>query len=513
MMVKEKTISNNKRIARNTGLLYFRMLLVMIVTFYTTRVVLDALGVVDYGIYNVVGGVVAMLTFLNSTLSSTCQRYFSYELGRDNKEGLSKLFKLNFSVYIIFIIIILLFAETIGLWFVNNKLDKIPIDRLCATNWVYQFTIFTIIATSISVPYNALIISHEKMDIYAYITIVEVLMKLGVAMSLSFCSSDKLVFYAFLMLLSHVLVTLFYYLYCRRKYPESRFSFYWDRVRFKEIVSYSGWHLIGAISVMIRNQGVNVLLGTFFMPVVNAARGIAFQVMTAVDSLTNSFFTAAKPQIYKYYGSGEINKMHHLVCWSSKLCYYLVAILAFPILFNTQMVLSLWVKVVPDYAVLFTQLVLINAIIDSLNGPSIAAALATGKIRNFEIITGGLMILNLPVSYVFLRLGWAPEITMYVSIAISLLTIVVRAFIIERLVGLTVRVFMNKVMLPLLLISALTPVLPYLAVGYISSNEWINLAVSSLLCIVTLTVLMFFLAFSAADREKVISFISNRVKR
>lgn len=508
-MVKEKTISSNKRIARNTGLLYFRMLLVMLVTLYTTRIVLDALGKVDFGIYNVVGGFVVMMAFFNSTLTATCQRYFSYEIGRENFEELSKIFKLNMTTYILFVLLVILIAETLGLWFVNTQLTSIPPDRMVATNWVYQFSIITVVATGIAIPYNALIISHEEMDVYAYISIFEVMLKVGVALLISISSTDKLFFYAALLALSRVLVTASYYVYCRRKFPESRYSFFWNKQKFKEIVSYSGWHLIGAVSVMVRNQGVNVLLGTFFSPVVNAARGLAFQVMIAVESLTNSFYTAVRPQIYKYYGTGEIDKMNHLVCWSSKLCFYLVAVLAFPLLFNTEFVLSLWLKKIPDYTVLFTQLVLINTIIDSLNGPAIAAALATGRIRNFELITGILMIFNLPVSYLFLRLGYSPQITMLVSISISLITIVVRAFILDKMVALRVSYYLREVVLPLLLVSLLSPILPYLLSGMIS-HAWANFFCVTLLSIVTLTLFTFYLAFSAKERASILSFVRRR---
>ena len=287
----------NKRIMKNTVMLYIRMLLIMFVTFYTSRIVLQKLGVQDYGIYNVVGGVVSMLAFLNSTLSATCQRYFSYELGRNDKKKLAELFRLNLTVFIYFILLVFLLAETVGLWFINTQL-VIPMERLYAMNWVYQFSILTFMVSSLSVPYNALIISHERMSIYAYISILEVLLKLGVVFLLGLIAIDNLILYGLLLFLSTGIITFFYYLYCHFNYPESRYSYYWKSDEIREVASYSTWHFLGSISNVLRGQGVNILLNMFFSPVINAARAIAFQVNMGVYTLMNNFFTAVKPQIY-----------------------------------------------------------------------------------------------------------------------------------------------------------------------------------------------------------------------
>lgn len=485
------------------------MLLIMLVSLYTSRVILNVLGIEDYGIYNVVGGVVAMVSFFNSTLSATCQRYFSYELGRGNQEGISALFRLNLTVYLYFILVVLFFAETIGLWFVNRYL-VIPQERITAMNWTYQFSILTFIVSSLSIPYNALIISHEQMSVYAYISIIEVLLRLGVVFLLSLCNVDKLILYAILLFLSATCVTLFYYLYCRYKYPESHYSYLWETDKVYEVASYSGWHLIGAISIIVRSQGVNILLNSFFNPVVNGARAIAFQVSVAVDSLTNSFFVAVKPQLYKLYGANDLKQMYELLSRSSKICFFLVAILAYPILMNMEFVLDLWLNQVPDYAILFTQLVLINAIIDSVNGPAIASALATGRIKYFEIITGGLMILNLPVSYIFLSFGFAPEITMIVSIVFSLLTIIVRCFILENLIGYKVAYYMLNIFSPLAVVSLLSFAIVHCVSGYID-NVTIHFFVTSILSVLLLSILTFFIALTSFERCAILQFISKKI--
>lgn len=505
------TLKNSQRIARNTMMLYVRMLLIMAVSLYTSRVILNVLGIEDFGIYNVVGGVVAMISFLNSTLSSTCQRYFSYEIGRNNNEAVAVLFRLNLTVYMYFILIVLLLAETIGLWFVNTCL-VIPQERILAMNWTYQFSILTFIVSSLSIPYNALIISHEQMSVYAYISIIEVLLKLGIVFLLGLGDADRLILYAILLFFSTSCITLFYYIFCRRKYPESHYSYLWESDKIREVASYSGWHLIGAISVIIRNQGVNVLLNSFFNPVVNGARAIAFQVSVAVDSLTNSFFVAVKPQIYKLYGANELKQMYILLSRSSKICFFLVAILAYPILVNMEFVLDLWLKQIPDYAVLFTQLVLINAVIDSINGPSIAAALASGRIKFFEIITGGLMILNLPISYLLLFLGYGPEVTMIVSISLSLITIVVRSFIVQKLIGYKVIDYMLDVVLPLSIVGLLAFVMVFF-IGKCIPNVVLHFFITSFVAFLLLSVLTFFIALTSAERHSTIVYISKTLTK
>lgn len=490
---------NNKRIVKNTILLYIRMLLIMAVSLYTSRLILLYLGVEDFGIYNVVGGIVAMLSFLNSTLSSTCQRYFSYELGRGDKDKLAVLFKLNVTLYIFFMLIVLLIAETLGLWFINTFLT-IPLGRVEAMNWAYQFSLLTIVVSSLSIPYNALIISHEQMSVYAYISIIEALIKLLIVFLLKYSGGDKLILYSALLFLATSLVSFMYYLFCRLKYEESRYSFFWNLKKVREIASYSGWHLLGAVSIVFRNQGVNILINLFFNPAVNAARTVSFQVATAVDSLTNNFFTAVKPQIYKLYGANEVEKMHFLLSMSSKICFLLVAMLAYPVLLNAEYILGLWLVEIPSYTVLFTLLVLINAIVESVNGPANCAALASGKIKLFEIVVGGMMILNLPISYILLKLGCEPQVTMLVSILLSFLIIIIRAFILESLVGYNAIKYLRNVIFPLLIIALFTPIPAYFIASYFSESL-LRLGLTTSIVELTLFLLFFYIGMSKSEQS------------
>ena len=450
--MQDSTI-NHKRIAKNTVFLYIRMIVVMGIGLYTVRAILDLLGVVDYGIYNVVGGVVAMFSFVNGTLATSSQRYFSIELAKGDLNRLNKWFCLNITAFSVFIVIFVVIAETIGVWFVNTQMT-IPPERMFAANIVYQISILSFCVSFISIPYNALIIAHERMSAFAYISIVEALMKLGIVFILMYISWDKLISYSVLMLITSIVITLSYIIFCHRKFIESKYSFYWNKSEIKELVSFSGWHLFGTLSVVVRSQGINILLNMFFNPAVNAARAIAFQVYNAVSQLSTNFFTAVKPQIYKTYASGGYEILNKLICRSIIMCAFLVSILVFPILANTSYILGLWLKEVPDYAVVFTQLVLINGLIDSTNEPITASVLATGKIKKYEIIVGSLFMLNLPISYIALKLWCNPVITMFVSIALSVLVTMARSYILCRKIGFRF-IYYIKLFLKLLLASVI----------------------------------------------------------
>lgn len=409
---------------------------------YTVRAVLDLLGVVDYGIYNVVGGVVSMFSFVNGTLATSSQRYFSIELAKGDLKRLNQWFCLNITAFSIFIIIFLLIAETIGLWFVNTQMT-IPNERLFAANVVYQLSIISFCVNFFNIPYNALIIAHEKMSAFAYISIVEAFLKLGIVFILSFISWDRLIVYGTLMFLTSLGITLSYIIYNRVYFVESNYHPYWNKREMTDLLSFSGWHFLGTFSVVIRSQGINILINLFFNPAVNAARAIAFQVYNAVSQLSNNFFVAVKPQIYKSYADGNNQAMYKLIMRSTAMCSFFVSILVYPILVNTEQILSIWLKDVPNYAVVFTQLVLINGLIDAINGPTTAAALATGRIRKFQEVVSFLFILNLPISYLVLKMGAEPSMTMVISIVVSYITAIVRAYLLRSMVSFPFLTYMN----------------------------------------------------------------------
>ena len=502
---------NNKRILKNTLFLYFRMIVVMAVNLYTVRVVLHQLGVVDYGLYNVVGGVVSMFSFINSTLTTSSQRYFSIELAKGDEVKLNQWFCLNITTFSIFILAFLIISETIGLWFVNTQM-VIPEERLFAANVVYQLSICTFCIHFFSIPYHALIIAHEKMSAFAYISIVEVLLKLCIALLLAVILWDKLIVYGILMFLVSCGITGAYIVYNIRHFRESKYHLYWNRKEMKDLLSFSGWHFFGTFSTVIRSQGINILLNMFFNPAINAARAIAFQIYHAVSQLSANFIVAVKPQIYKSYATEELESLYRLIIRSSMVCSFLVSILIYPILMYTGFVLGLWLKEIPDYAVVFTQLVLVNGLIDAINGPLSAAALSTGKIRNYELLVATTILLNLPLSYIALKLGAEPTATMIVSIVISILTTYARAYMVYKMVGLPLS-RCTIMFLKLIFASSLTCVIMYFSVYNDSDMSLLKFILYTIFVVIMLSATYLIFVFDRNDVKYAYNFIKKKIRK
>lgn len=427
---------NKKHILKNTLFLYVRMIIIMVVNLYVSKEILSLLGVVDYGIYNVVGGVVGMLSFLNSTLSSSSQRFFSIEIANDNQPQLKEWFSINITLFIFIAIGAVIVAETLGLWFLNNQMT-IPQERLHVANIIYQLSIIAIIFQMIRIPYDGLIIAREKMSIFAGISIFEALLKLGIVAVLTYTSSDRLLSYGICMTIMTLLITTIYVVYCNVKFSESHYKPLWNTDKVKQLISFSGWHILGSTSGVIRSYGINLLLNIFFNPAINAARAIAYQVSGTIQQLSGNFFVAVKPQIYKSYAERDIRGMINLIMLSTALCVFLVSIIILPILTRTEYVLNIWLKDVPEYAVIFTQLVLINAMFEATAGPTIAAALATAMIKKYEIVVSILAFSNLPISYVLLKWGCPPESTMIVAMTMSCISVFVRCQLLTKLIDIS----------------------------------------------------------------------------
>ncbi|MBR1542258.1 MAG: lipopolysaccharide biosynthesis protein [Bacteroidaceae bacterium] len=498
---------DNKRIAKNTFYLYLRMLFVMAIGLYTVRAVLDILGVVDYGIYNVVGGVVTLFSFMKGTLSTSSQRYFSIELAHDNKERLNQLFCLNTNAFLVIGLAVAFFLETVGLWFVNTQMT-IPSERLFAANVVYHLSVISFLFHIIVVPYMALVIAHEKMKVFAYIGVFEALGKLLIVFILVQMTYDKLIVYGILMLLLYISVSLSYIVYCKSHFPESKYRWYWNTSEIKELLGFSGWHFMGAFSTTCRSQGINILLNVFFDPAVNAARAIALQVNTHILQLSSNFFTAVKPQIYKSYAQSEMDELYRLIIRSSVICAFLVSLVVFPFLSNTPFILGLWLKQVPEYAVVFTQLAMINGLVDSMNGPTIAAALATGKIRKYMTIVSCVILAIVPISYVALKLGAAPTATMVISIIISFICLLVRAYLLQSMIGFPVKRYVLLI-LKILIVS----VFLYIGIRFSIYNNDCSILIFSIhfLVIAVMLILLYSFVLEKSDRLYMISFIKNKL--
>jgi len=451
---------DNKKIAKNTFFLYIRMILLILVTFYTSRITLEVLGVEDFGIFNIVGGIVAILGFLQSVMASAVSRFFMLELGRNNLVKLNQYFKISIIIYTGIAILVFLLAETVGLWFLNNKLI-IPADRISAAHWVYQFSILSFIINIITVPYNSIIIARERMNVYAYIGLTEVTMKLTIAFILFVVGFDKLKIYAILQLIIVILIFIINIFYCRLNYKESKFSWFWSKTMFNEMIGYSIWSLFGSISGIARNQGINILLSMFFNPVVNAARTIAYQVNEGINQLSYNFFNAVRPQITKKYAADENINMINLVFRSSRFSFYLLFIFVLPIMLETTFILKVWLIEPPQFSVLFIRLVVLASLIDSMGYPLSTAINATGKVKFYQIITGGLLILTLPIAYIFLKIGYPPESTMIITIIISVAAQISRIVFMKILLNISVRQYFKEVVFIILSVVLMSSIIPY----------------------------------------------------
>lgn len=500
-------VQNNKRIAKNTLLLYFRMLFMMAVSLYTSRVVLQTLGVEDFGIYNVVGGVVAMFSVISGSLSAAISRFITYELGTGDKEKLIKIFSSSVTIQLGLGLIILILAEAVGVWFLNAKMT-IPVNRLYAANWVFQLSIFTFIINLISVPYNAAIIAHEKMSAFAYISILEVVSKLLIVYMLLWSPFDKLIFYAVLMTSVALLIRLVYGYYCKRHFEECTYHFIFDKELMKNMFSFAGWNFIGAASAVLRDQGGNIVINLFCGPTVNAARGIAYQVNSAIHGFVSNFMMALNPQITKSYAAGDKEYMMILIHQGARLSFYILLILSLPVIINANYILTLWLKIVPEHTTLFVQLVLIFAMSESISNPLITAMLATGNIRNYQIIVGGLQMMNLPISYVLLRYGCIPETVLIVAICISQCCLAARLYMLRGMIGISIREYISKVYVNVLSVTIISAILPCILFYYLSERfiSFLVICVVSIIC--TFTVI-YFIGCNQKERK----FINERMNK
>ncbi len=451
-------VSNSERIAKNVVFLYIRMLVVIVVQLFTARIVLSELGATDYGIYNVVAGFVSMMAFFTGTMTSAVQRFFSFEIGKGNYQKLNHYFIISLLVFAFISFASIIILEVLGLPFINSGRMKIPIEEIDAANCVFHCSIFALVANLLLIPYNSLIIAYEKMNVYAYISLLDVIMKLLIAFTLVMITNSKLESYAFLIMCSTIFTTIFYIVYCKKKFRQLKYYWYWNKNMFKELMSYTGWNLIGTTASVMKSQGVNVLLSMFFSPVVNASRALAFQVNTAVDQLYTNFFSAVRPQIVKQYANNQLQKVFSLLFSSSKLCFFLTFIISLPFLFKTNFILSLWLGDgnVPEHACSFLYLVLIDGLINSLGIPLISVVQATGSVKKLQIYVGGVLLLNLPLCYLALSAGAAPELTFWISIFLSICGILCRLVITKELTRLSIERYIRYVLTPIFLTIALT---------------------------------------------------------
>ena len=498
---------NVKRLAKNTILLYVRMFITMIISLYTSRVILATLGVEDYGIYNVVGGFIAMFGIITATLNIAINRFLTFELGTGDKDRLKRVFSTSITIQILLSIIVIIIAETVGLWYINNVM-VIPPERLVAANWCYQFSIVSCLAGLIVVPYNSTIIAHEDMSIYAFMGIFNSVFALIVAFLIGISPIDRLVFYGFLLMLCSIINFLVYMFYSKRHYEEACFRITFDKEMFRSMFGFAGWNFIGAGGYLMVMQGGNLLINYFFGPAVNAARGISNSVNTAIKQFGMNFTVALKPQITKSYASGDYNYMYNLIYRGSKLSVFMMLFISVPVLLNTPFILSVWLKEVPDHAVLFTQLAIIYTLVEMVDGPLITTILATGKIKTYQIVEGVLQCFNLLIAWLLLYLGAIPEIVLVVCIVTIHLTLLVKTLVLRRYVNLGVRDFFLKVYMRVLVTALLGFVIPYLLHALLPYG-WSNFIFTSCASVIFMGGAMLYIGCDHSER----AFVYSNIKK
>lgn len=497
-MMSIQSSSNNKRIAKNTLLLYFRMLFMMAVALFTSRVVLNTLGVEDYGIYNVVGGVVAMFGFINGSMSSATQRYITFALGKGDKDRLSTVFSTTLQIHTLIAVIIVLLGETVGLWFLYNKM-QIPADRMDAAFWVLQCSIVSTVVMILSVPYNADIVAHEKMSAFAYISILEVVLKLAVVYLLVVFSFDKLILYAFLILAIQVLIRFCYSIYCNRHFEETKYRHVWDKALFKEMTGFAGWSLFGNLAAVLFGQGLNMLLNVFFGPVVNAARAVAVQVQSAIQQFVGNFQMALNPQITKTYAKGELSEMHKLMYRSARFSFFLLFFLSLPVLFETNYILTVWLKTVPENTVVFLRIMICTSLIYAIANPLIIANQATGKVRKYQAVCGTILLLILPVSYACLKLGCPAYTVFIVHFVMESVAQLARMIMLRPLIGIRIRDYISYIYRPVLIVAVASLVLPAL-VYYNMTDGLLRFLCVGMTCVLSVSLASYALGLSTNER-------------
>lgn len=509
------TSDNNKRIAKNTILLYGRMLLMLGINLYTSRVILRTLGVVDFGINNVVGGVIGMLGFLTGSLSGATSRFITFDLGTGDIEKLKNTFSSVMFIHYLAASIILVLGETVGLWFVITQLN-IPSARITAAMCVYQFSIFSAVLSIITVPYNSDIIAHEKMSAFAYISLMDVTLKLFIVYLLLIIPYDSLITYSFLFFLIQLLDGIIYYVYCKNHFIETRVNPKYNKEQFKKIASYGGWTMTGYLSVVGYTQGINILLNIFFGPVVNAARGIAVQVQNACMQFTNNFQMAFNPQITKSYAQGDIRRMHSLIIHGSKFSFYILLFIIAPLMIEAPTVLKIWLGIVPEHAVNFLRLILIIGLLSTLSNEILISLHATGKIRKFQIIESSMLLSIVPIAYICLKFFHIPpEEVFLIHICVEIVTEFVRLFLVLPMIHMSIKHYIIKVLFPVVFIAAISPIVP-LIVNSLIDSETSNFFVVCFTCIVYNSLIIYFIGCTTRERSFVntqLSALYNKVSK
>ena len=506
------SISDNKRIAKNTMFLYFRMILIVCIGLYTSRVVLQTLGIIDYGIFNAVGGIVAMLGFLNTSMAASSQRFITYALGEGDDEKVRNVFVTSVWVHLLVAFIVLVAAETLGLWFLYEKM-VIPADRFHTAFWVYQCSIAASLITIMSVPFNSLIIAYERMSVFAYISVFEVSMNLGIVFLLVIGQFDKLLLYAVLLLLLKGIVFSVYRYYCMKKIPSSKFRMFFEKEKFHSMVKFSLWSMNGHLALVGASQGINLLLNLFFGPAMNAAHGVATHVQTHVYSFCTNFNLATKPQITKLYANSLFEEMHKLVIMSSKFSFYLMIILTLPVIINITPILQLWLGIVPDYSAQFVVIMLVSSLVRSLSFPLIASVHATGDLKRFQLWEGTTLLMVVPIAYLLLKLFHvSPLVVMSVYLVLETVAQCIRVWIVLPMIRMPFNDYIVGAIKPIAMVSLLMAFLPLLYTQIKISHDIVLVLASVIACFLYGIGVIYFIGCNSMEKQAIAVFLKNKFK-
>lgn len=499
---------NTKRVAKNTFFLFLRMIIVMCVGLYTSRVVLRTLGIEDYGVYNVIGSVVVLFSFLQSALTNATYRFLAYDLGLNDKERLKKTFSMSINTHWILAVIIFILSETVGLWFLNTKI-VLPDGRLFAANWAYQFAIFSFVVSIIKTPYYSSIIAHEQMNFFAYTSIIEVLLKLGTLYLLINLSFDKLILYSFLTFLVGLLILLWYYWHCKRTFQECNYHFCWDSSLLAKMIKYSGWSLlVSAVDVGI-TQSIVIFFNIFVGVVANAALGIANSVNGQLNAFLHSFTQAFEPQIIKTYAKGDRIYFLNLIYSTSKISYYLLFLVSVPVLLNVDFVLRLWLGEVPTDTSLFIFFVVLYSLVDSYSAPLWISVYATGNLRNHQLLMSTIRLLNIPLAYFLLMIGCDAWSALALKVILNFICSIVRPIYMVYLIKLSLSEYLMNVLVKILLVTAISLPLP-IYVSLQMNGGWEKLFSTTILFLALLGGAIVSLGLTKKEKKLLYSFIKRK---
>lgn len=506
-------LTSNKTIAKNTIFLYFRMMFTMAISLYTSRVILQKLGVQDYGIYQAVGGIVGFLSFINGALSTGSSRFLTFALGEGDKKKLRRTFSTTLIVHIVLAVFIAIVAELGGLWFIEHKM-VIPSDRIDAAIFTFHLSIVTALLTLTQVPYNACIIAHERMSIFAYISIVEVSLKLIIVYLLTIWSFDRLMLYASLLFVVQAGLMVFYRYYCSRNFVESRFKLIFDRSIFKEIASFSGWSLFSNASIALNSQGILLLLNMFFSPAVVAARAISIQVNMAANQFVSNFRTAVNPQIVKKYASKDYEGSKHLLLSSTKYSYYLMLILALPIYFSADQLLHIWLGVVPEYTTIFLQIIIIQSLFQVFDTSFYTALYAKGQLRENAILSPLFGFISFPIVYFLFKAGFSPvTLSLANLVSYAILGVIVKPILVINIVNYNRSDIFNVFFIcaKVSIIAIIIPLIVYFKIENITTNMWIQFILLVIISVSSVIMSIWTFGLDSETKIKVLSLIKKKI--